>query len=330
MKLLVLLALALILVSGCTAPTGNVIGVNESSDPVERDEPSPGITETGQAAASCAISEVICANGSYSRCDNQLVNGSCSTCSPACGSPPSSPPPASAPPANSSASPPANPPANPPAQNPAPPQPPACNLSCSGLCQTPDSISCACAMKSNCCGNGICESGEDYISCPAECARPAEPGNVILTEIMYNPVQNENYNEWVEVCNIGGSPLDMSGWTLCGKALLPGYVNRNDTATYNDTGTALANGTCALITDGGSGTEVYVNFAVAPSLALHTDASSICGGLKNTDNETVTLADTGGVVKDSLTYFGEWSAEGKTIAKNAGQWIESDPSPGSQ
>ncbi|KHO54790.1 MAG: hypothetical protein QT10_C0012G0038 [archaeon GW2011_AR19] len=40
---------------------------------------------------------------------------------------------------------------------------------------------------------------------------------VIINEIMYNPVQNEHYNEWIEIYNEGGSNIDLTGWNLCGK-----------------------------------------------------------------------------------------------------------------
>ena len=56
--------------------------------------------------------------------------------------------------------------------------------------------------------------------------------------------------------------IDLTDWSLCGDELLFGYVNHSDGGVYlNTTKTIPAYG-YALITDGGSGTDVYKNFNV--------------------------------------------------------------------
>jgi hypothetical protein len=45
----------------------------------------------------------------------------------------------------------------------------------------------------------------------------ANPGDVIMTEIMYNPASNESapaITEWIEIYNTTGSPIDLTGWYI--------------------------------------------------------------------------------------------------------------------
>ena len=263
-----------------------------SESPVPDQQAGPSESPVPQSPEpSCNDSETICWDGNISRCTNIYTGGSCTNCTPYC------------------------------------PGPPACTIQC-GTCQAVDNATCTCTTLTVCCGNGLCEAGEDWQNCSSECSQPPEPGTAVLSEIMYNPEQSENYNEWIEIFNPSTNSVDLSNWSLCGKALLAGYVSHSDNNTHLEAGTVLAAGTFAVITDGGSGTEVYGNFNVSQSaLALHVDASSLCGGLKNTDNETVTLTDGSGNVVDELLYFGELAAGGKTISLS-GNWSESEPTPG--
>lgn len=108
-----------------------------------------------------------------------------------------------------------------------------------------------------------------------------------INEIMYDPQYNENYNEWVEIYNDDSYALDLSNYTLCGRPLLAGHVDRAE-VVQEENGFVLEPGAYALVTDGGSGSEVYDNYNVVQSLALHVDAASICGGLAN-DGDTITI-----------------------------------------
>lgn len=120
-----------------------------------------------------------------------------------------------------------------------------------------------------------------------------------IHEIMYDPQYNENYNEWIEIYNEGSGPVDLGNYTLCEKALFPGYIDREG-ATHDEQGLVLAAGAYALITDGGSGSEVYDNYNVGQSLALHVDAASICGGLAN-EGEAIILRGSNETI-DEVTY----------------------------
>jgi DNA/RNA endonuclease YhcR with UshA esterase domain len=64
------------------------------------------------------------------------------------------------------------------------------------------------------CGNSICEAGEDWLTCPADCSSPpAEPGvgDVVVNEFVSDPAEG---NEWIELYNKQTFDINLSGWTL--------------------------------------------------------------------------------------------------------------------
>ncbi len=136
-------------------------------------------------------------------------------------------------------------------------------------------------------------------------------GSVAINEIMYNPDQcSDSFCELVEIYNTGDDPVNLSGWTLCGNALLPGYVEHADSLAYLDSGMNISGKGFALITDGGSGTDVYHNFDVNSSTSsLHVGSSSLCGGLSNT-KDTVYINDSSGIEVDAVTYENSWGGNG--------------------
>lgn len=106
---------------------------------------------------------------------------------------------------------------------------------------------------------------------------------VIINEVMPWPTQKDDFNEWIEIYNPGTSSVNLSEYTLCGKQLLEGFIDHSDNLIKQEKGIILEGGKYAIITDGGSGTEVYSNFAINPdALAVHADASSLCSRLTNT------------------------------------------------
>jgi hypothetical protein len=154
--------------------------------------------------------------------------------------------------------------------------------------------------------------------------------NVIINEIMYNPTQDDAYNEWIELYNTDSSQSqDLSNLTLCGTAIKSGYVEKNSSSVSNDGGMLLGAGQYAIITDGGSGTQVYDNFSIpSNALALHVDSSSICSGLSNSGT-TVTL---GGSSTNSISYTYNEGAngDGNSLQLVNGSWVAATPTPGAQ
>lgn len=57
-----------------------------------------------------------------------------------------------------------------------------------------------------CCGNGECEDGENFESCPDDCEEE-EIFNITITNL--DPVA-----EWVEIGNFGSMEVDMTNWTI--------------------------------------------------------------------------------------------------------------------
>ena len=108
---------------------------------------------------------------------------------------------------------------------------------------------------------------------------PFISAELVINEIMMNPSESEDYNEWLEVFNNGTEEIDLSKWSLCGSKLSSGYVEKSSGETKKTDEEILIGGSYALITDGGSGTEVYSNFNVSEdSLAFHTATGSLCRG----------------------------------------------------
>jgi len=201
--------------------------------------------------------------------------------------------------------------------------------------------------KIPCCGDGRCEGDGDCISdcppAPCNCSQAqCQPCNettqqnqsqqtswqVIISEVMYNPSTtqgDDNYNEWIELYNPTAYNADMTNWTLCGKTLLSGYVSRRDNQTHATSLLILAAASHALVTDGGTGTEVYDKFNVsANTLTLYVDANSLCGGLPNTAGN-ITLEYPNTSIADYAYYNNSLGANGnnKTLERAGGSWAES-------
>lgn len=154
---------------------------------------------------------------------------------------------------------------------------------------------------------------------------------LIISEIMYAPLESEFYNEYVEIYNDGESYIDLTNFTLCGDVLLSGYIDHGDLEKLKSNDSIiLTKGNYAIITDGGSGTEVYSNFnANENAPALHVDGASLCGGLVNS-GETILLKDSSGNLMNSVTYDSSLANNNdKSMQICSNFWTEKSPTPGS-
>ena len=152
-----------------------------------------------------------------------------------------------------------------------------------------------------------------------------------ISETMYNPIESDSYNEWIEIYNEGSDTIHITNLTLCNKQLFPGFVNYTDENIYLNNFTTIEPNQYAIITDGGSGTEVYDNYGVSQdSIAIHTDGATICGGLNN-DEEIITIYYNNELI-DAIHYYSEWGANdnGRSLCSIENIWKECIPTPGSE
>jgi len=172
---------------------------------------------------------------------------------------------------------------------------------------------------------------------------------------MYNPVRcPDTYCEWIELYNPTNEPINLSGWKLCGKKLLPGYVNNTgkpNPPVLKNTTMILEPRQYAIITDGynlrktnTSGTKVYQYFNIpTDSLALHVNSSTLCKGTQGLKNSGETINLTNGSYTEIVSYnkSNGWQEEKDgyslqrinsswSISNNSANWIAFPPSPGKQ
>ena len=79
--------------------------------------------------------------------------------------------------------------------------------------------------------------------------------DVLINEVLYNPSGSDDGAEWVEICNPGTEPVDLSGWALQNAGTIWSEVFVLDKAT-------LAPGEYLLI---GSGSDSTRSFRSQPS-----------------------------------------------------------------
>ncbi|MCG2588005.1 lamin tail domain-containing protein [Rhodohalobacter sulfatireducens] len=125
----------------------------------------------------------------------------------------------------------------------------------------------------------------------------AEPGDVVINEIMYN--EPDNYTEYIELYNVSDKAIDLAGWQQA-----------NDTASRN----ILTNEQKILPPNS------YI--AILPNFNLlnifqdipHLNAGTGLSTLKN-GGDNVVVANAEGVIIDSLRYRPEWGGDGVSLER---------------
>lgn len=148
------------------------------------------------------------------------------------------------------------------------------------------------------------------VACVLGCGALAARGEVIITEIMYNPASSERLpvrTEWVEIYNTGDKPVDLTEW----------YLQDEDGRTMGlPKGTKLAPGKAAVLVPAdvtveqfreawGDGFEVY---------RLENWGQGGMNGLANSPsptNENLTLRDNKGLMRDEVKFDdeGDWPSD---------------------
>lgn len=128
--------------------------------------------------------------------------------------------------------------------------------------------------------------------------------NLIINEVMYDPIENDNYNEWIEIFNPSNKSVNISNWTICDNyaedTLEPDLDHGNGTTIISSKG-------YAIITD--KGTNFYDNYNVSKkTVCLYVDDKSIGNGLGN-NGDSLILKNNENNVTDSV----EWIIDDKNI-----------------
>ena len=106
---------------------------------------------------------------------------------------------------------------------------------------------------------------------------------LLINEIMYNPEQNDNYNEWIELYNPTNQSINISGWSIIDNSgedfIEPDFDHGNGTMK-------IPSYSYAIITD--HGTKAYENFTISnTTISLYVDDKSIGNGLGNNGDKLI-------------------------------------------
>ena len=117
---------------------------------------------------------------------------------------------------------------------------------------------------------------------------------LLINEVMYNPLQNDNCYEWIELYNPSNNSINISGWSLTDNSatdfLLGNTINGNGT-------TIIPQKSYALITD--QNTKIYENSSIFnKTIKLFVDDSSIGNGLGNSGDKIILKNSTGASIDD--------------------------------
>jgi hypothetical protein len=145
--------------------------------------------------------------------------------------------------------------------------------------------------------------------------------NVIINEIMADPLGDDFYDEWVELYNNGTERVNLKNWKI-------GDEKENDTLQLNsgfeNQDMILQPDEYAIITDDFTYCYYKLNYSKI-AIKLVVNDSAIGNGLGNS-GETLYLYNDNATLIDQVTY--DSTTEGRTYAFFDGIWSEMDPTLG--
>ncbi|MCX6122519.1 MAG: lamin tail domain-containing protein [Ignavibacteriales bacterium] len=127
-----------------------------------------------------------------------------------------------------------------------------------------------------------------------------EPRSLIINEIMYDPLYGQN--EWIELFNRSGQPIDLAGWSF------------NDNPTLNNVNSfdissqpfAVESGGNAIVAADSSLFRLFPNLLQSDSLVHIRILNRLSGLSFNNDGDIVVLKDLTGQAIDSVAYLPRW------------------------
>lgn len=121
--------------------------------------------------------------------------------------------------------------------------------------------------------------------------------SLLISEVMFDPLSDENYNEWIEIYNENNSSINVSLIKICNMSIKEGYFDNNTQNITSKNGFIIDPYEFFIITDGGSGSLVKENFEIDNKTKIfHTESSSICSGLSNIGKEIILNYDNSSVI----------------------------------
>jgi hypothetical protein len=134
---------------------------------------------------------------------------------------------------------------------------------------------------------------------------PANPSNLYITEIMYNPIGSEPNFEWVEVFNNGASAVDLTGYVLDDtNATAHSAINQPNIAG----GSIPAGGTAILYNSAITATDFTNLWGAGLNLVPVTDWTSAVMSLNNSGADGV------GLWSSTASYAGDQQAHANAVA----------------
>ncbi len=125
--------------------------------------------------------------------------------------------------------------------------------------------------------------------------------SLLINEVMFRPIDNENTNEWIELYNPTSDLINVDGWMI-------GDEKETDTIqadeVHGDGTTIIPSGGYAIVTD--KGTTLYESIIIPDdAIRLSVDDSTLCGYGLNNNMEKILLFDSTGICIDAV----EWGQE---------------------
>lgn len=131
--------------------------------------------------------------------------------------------------------------------------------------------------------------------------RAEQPTTLLINEVMYRPIDNENTNEWIELYNPTSDPINVEGWMI-GDEKETDIIQAD--GVHGDGTTIIPPDGYAIVTD--KGTTLYDSVIIPDdAIRLSVDDSTLCGYGLNNNMEKILLFDPMGTCIDAV----EWGQE---------------------